>query len=678
MPLDHFLRDLAVVLVTAAVTALIFQRLKLPVVLGYLVAGVLVGPRTPPHLVADEATIQTLSELGVILLMFSIGLEFRVRQVIALAPTAGLTAAVEVSFMLALGYGVGHLLGWGSVGSLFAAGVVAISSTMIVAKVFEEHPPGREFRDFVYAVLIFEDLAAVLLLTILTSVGSSGVVSASLVGRVLAGLIVVLVVMLSAGMLVVPRAVRAAAQHWKPETMVLVGVGFCFGMAALAHAAGYSVALGAFLAGCLVAESGTGSQVEKEIRPVRDMFAAIFFVAVGMQFDPRSMIENWPLVIGFLLIVVLGKLLSISIGAFLAGRGVRTAVQTGMSMAQIGEFSFIIAGVGLQVGGAPPELYAVAIAVSALTAFTTPWCVRSAPSLALWVDRKLPHPLQTFASLYGSWVEVLRHTARRETPVTRVRRSVRLLLFDAVAVLVIVLGYVFLHRRLLELIGAQLTLPTGLARLLLVVGTVVLLIPFVFGTVAVAKGVGRDLAEAALPVPGPGKVDNALAPRRLLSLTLQIAVVLLVGAPLVAITQPFLPPFGGIAVLASVLVLLGIGFYRSASELEGHLRAGAELVVSALAKQSATEQPSVDLARRLLPGLGDFSAVRVAEGSEADTQTLAGLNLRGRTGATVLALLRGDRRIPFPEAGEKLESGDLVALTGTHEAIDAAKRLLSK
>ena len=171
---------------------------------------------------------------------------------------------------------------------------------------------------------------------------------------------------------------------------------------------------------------------------------------------------------------------------------------------------------------------------------------------------------------------------------------------------------------------------------------------------------------------------DPLAPRRLLSITLQIVAVLLVGAPLVAITQPFLPPFGGLAVLAGVLVLLGIGFYRSASELDGHLRAGAELVVSALAKQSAAEQSGVDLARRMLPGLGDFTAVRVGEGSEADTKTLAGLNLRGRTGATVLALLRGDHRIPYPEAGERLESGDLVALTGTHEAIDAAKRLLSK
>ncbi|HSR89747.1 MAG TPA: cation:proton antiporter [Gemmatimonadales bacterium] len=674
MPVHNFLRDLAIVLVTAAITALTCQRLKLPVVLGYLLAGFLVGPRTPPRLIADEASIQTLSELGVVLLMFSIGLEFRVRQVVALAPTAGLTAAVEVSGMLVLGYAVGHILGWTSLASLFAAGVVASSSTMIIVKTFEEEPPAREFKEFLFGVLIFEDLAAVLLLTILTSVASTGALTISLVGRVLAGLALALLVMLAAGMLVVPRAVRAAAQHWRPETMVLVGVGFCFGMAAVARAFGYSVALGAFLAGCLVAESGAGRQIEREIRPVRDMFAAIFFVAVGMQFDLVGIRDHWPLVLLFLLIVTMGKLTAVSVGSFLTGRGVRTAVRTGMSMAQIGEFSFIISAVGLQLGAVPSEVYAVAITVSAITAFTTPWTVRYAPALAGYVDRKLPHPLQSFASLYGTWVEALRRSpARGSRPA--VGRLLWLLLLDALAVLAIVLGYPIVHRRLINLIGTV-SVSAGVARLVLILVTLVLLAPFVFGIVAVARRLGLGLAAAALPPPGRGKVDNAFAPRRLMGLTMQIAVVLLVGAPLVAITQPFLPPFGGILVLAGVLALLGIGFYRSASELQGHLKAGAEVVVAALAKQSAADS-SVDLARRLLPGLGDFTAAQVGEGSEADDRTLTELNLRGRTGATILGLLRGHRRIPFPDAGERLQAGDLVALTGSHEAIAAAKALLT-
>ena len=677
-PLGHFLGDLALVLIAAAIITVVFQRLKLPVILGYLLAGVLVGPRTPPRLVADEATIQTLSELGVILLMFSIGLQFRVRQVIALAPTAGLTAAVEVSLMLGLGYLAGQLLGWDPVGSLFAGGVVSISSTMIVAKVNEDRPPPRDFTEFLYAVLVFDDLAAVILITLLTALGSGNAVSASLVGRIAAGLAVALTLMLAGGMLVVPRAVRVVARLWRPETMLVASVGLCFGMAALAQATGYSVALGAFLAGCLVAESGSGRQVESEIRPVRDMFAAIFFVAVGMQFDIHALVAHWPLAIGFALLVITGKLFGVSVGAFLAGRGVRSAVQTGMSMAQIGEFAFIIAGVGLHLRAAPPELYAIAIAVSAITALTTPWCVQFSEPLAAWVDRKLPHRLQTFASLYGSWVEMLRHARRPETRGRRIRRGFRLLLLDAAVVLLTVMGYAYIHRRLQDGSLVSSALPTELALATLLAATLALLAPFVLGIVSVSRGLGVEMAAATLPPPPKGKVDNALAPRTLLAATVQITAVLLVGIPLVVATLPLVPAFGGVLVLGGVLALLGLGFWKSAHELEGHFRAGAEVVVSALAKQSATDQPSVDVARQLLPGLGDFTAARVGELTEAAGRTLGDLNLRGRTGATVVALLRGDERVVFPEADMRLLAGDLVALTGSHDAIQAASLILKQ
>lgn len=673
---ESFLRDLAVVLAAAALTTLVFQRLRLPVVLGYLFAGFLVGPRTPPQLVSDEATVHTLAELGVILLMFSIGLQFRVRKVVALAPTAGLTAAVEVSMMLGLGYLAGHMMGLGTVGSLFAGGVVAISSTMIVAKVTEGEQGDHDFRDFVYAVLIFEDLAAILLITLLTALGASGTISASLVGRLTAGLVIGLLAMLTAGMLIVPRAVRAVAKLWKPETMLVASVGLCFGMAALARAAGYSVALGAFLAGCLVAESGSGNQVQQEIRPVRDMFGAIFFVAVGMQFDLQALTQHWPVALGFAALVISGKLVGVSVGAFLAGRGVRAAVRTGMSLAQIGEFSFIIAGVGLQLGTAPPELYAIAIAVSAITAFTTPWCVRIAEPLSAFVDRKLPPRLQTFASLYGSWVEMLRHTHRPQTPGSRMRRGVRFLVLDAVAILAVALGSSYLHDRLRAGSLGVAGYSDNLIRAVLVVGTLAIISPFLFGIVRIARGLGFELAAAALPLSPAGKVDNAVAPRRVLALTLQIAAVLLVGVPLVVATLPLVPDFAGVLVLVGVLVLLGVGFWRSARDLEGHFRAGAEVVVAALSKQSGRDQSSVDLARRLLPGLGDFTAVRVAEGGEGDGVTLGELNLRGRTGATVVALLHGDSRTPFPEAHAKLVAGDLVALTGSHNAIAAAQALL--
>jgi CPA2 family monovalent cation:H+ antiporter-2 len=245
-------------------------------------------------------------------------------------------------------------------------------------------------------------------------------------------------------------------------------------------------------------------------------------------------------------------------------------------------------------------------------------------------------------------------------------------------VLVVTVTYALLRERLLALFTSGAGLALGMARGLMLILVLVALAPFLVGMVAVSRRLGFELAGIALPSPGPGKVDNALAPRRLLAVTLQITTVLLLGIPLVVATQAFLPALPAVVVLTGVLALLGFGFWRSARDLQGHLRAGAQVVVAALAKQSAMEQPSVDIARRLLPGLGDFTAVRIVEGSLADGRTLGELNLRGRTGATIVALLRGDQRIAFPEAGERLGAGDLVALTGSHDAIDQAETELSE
>ncbi|HSB53220.1 MAG TPA: cation:proton antiporter [Gemmatimonadales bacterium] len=672
---EHFLRDLAVVLLAAAITTVVFQRLRLPVVLGYLLAGVFAGPRTPIRMVVNEATINTLASLGVILIMFGIGLTFRLRRVISLIPTAGLTALIELSLMVTLGYSAGQLLGWNSVASFFAGGVVAISSTMIVAKVLEESAPPRDLQEFVFAVLVFEDLAAVLLLTVLSAIGTGTTLSGPVLGRLIASLGVVLFAMLAGGMLVVPRALRFVASLLRPETMLVAAVGLCFGMAALAEKSGFSVALGAFLAGCLVAEAGIGRQVEREVRPVRDLFGAIFFVAVGMQFDPAALAAHWPLVLLFTLIVMFGKTLGVTVGAFLAGRGVKAAVETALSVAQIGEFAFIIASVGLAAGVVPPELYTVAIAVSAITAFTTPLFVRWSGALAQFVDRKLPGPIQTFASLYGSWIETLRHVPGSETPGQRVRRSLRLLLLDAAAVLAVTLSYALLRERILGLLTDDVGLPLFFARGALAFTVLAVIGPFIVGIVSIARRLGLELAQMAIPLPVRG-VDNAVSPRRLLANALQITTVILMGIPLVALLQAYLPALPAVVVLLGILALLGFGFLRSARDLQGHLKAGAEVVVAALAKQSATETASVDLARRLLPGLGDFTALRISEASPAHGRTLGQLNLRGRTGATIVALLRGDHRIAFPEAGEQLQAGDMVALTGSHDAIAAAEVML--
>lgn len=672
---EHFLRDLAVVLVSAGATTLLFHRLKWPVVGGYLVAGFLAGPGVPPSWVTDQETIRLLSELGVILLMFSIGLEFRLARLARAGPAAALAATVEIGLMLALGFSVGRVFGWSSIASLFFGGTVAVASTMILAKVLEERPVERELRESIFSLMLFEDLAAMVIIALLTAAATGeGLAGGRFLG-VAGRLLGVLVVFLIVGMAVVPRAARLIVRLRNPESMLVSMVGFAFGLSYVAAVAGFSVALGAFVAGMLVAESGAGQLVEEQVRPLRDMFAAVFFVATGMQLDIGLLREGWGVALALLAVVALGKPVAVMVGVFLSGRGLQSAVRTGLSVAQIGEFSFILIAVGASLGVVPRQFMAAAVAVSVVTAFLASWLARRADAIVEWVDRYLPHRVQMFVSLYGSWVEALQKASTQRTPWAQVRRSARWLALDALAIAGVTIAGAIVRQQL-AVVAAHAGVGPRVASGLVALVTVGMLAPFLLGLLRATKRLGEEIAEIAIPSPPSGKVDNGRAPRRVLGVAVQIAAILVSGGPVIVITQPFLPPLSGLAVLTVLLGLVGVIFWRRANDLFGHFQAGAELVVATLAKQSRSETVAFDPIRRMLPGLGDFTPVRVSPSSSCVDLTLGDANLRGRTGATVVALLRGDRKVVFPEASERLAAGDLVALTGSHEAIDAAARIL--
>ena len=345
-----FLQNLAVVLCVAAVATVVFQRLHQPVVFGYLLAGMIIGPHIPIPLVADPQTVRALSELGVILLMFSLGLEFSIRKLVQVSQKAGAVALFECSIMISVGYLVGQMLGFTRMESIFAGAITGISSTTIIVKAFQEQKVKGRVTELVFGILIIEDLIAIFLLTILTTISRSGAVSPTEILLTAMRLAMFLTALIGFGILTVPRAIRAVQKLGQPETTLVASIGICFAAALLALSFGYSVALGAFIAGSLVAESGHEVEIERLVRPVRDMFAAIFFVSVGMMIDPTALTEHWRAVLALTLAVIIGKVLAVTIGAFLAGHGRRTAMKAGMSLAQIGEFSFIIASVGVASG----------------------------------------------------------------------------------------------------------------------------------------------------------------------------------------------------------------------------------------------------------------------------------------------------------------------------------------
>jgi CPA2 family monovalent cation:H+ antiporter-2 len=676
-----FLENLALVLCVAAVTTVVFQRLRQPVVFGYLLAGMIVGPHIPIPLVADEAVVETLSEVGVILLLFSLGLEFSLRKLLAIGTTAGFVALAQSSGMVWIGYVLGQLLGWTTIESVFAGAIIAISSTTIIAKAFEEQGVKGRFTEIVFGVLIIEDLIGIFLIAILTTIASGAAVSAASLAITGARLATFLAGLLGIGLLLVPRIIRSVVRMNRPETTLVASIGICFAAAWAALAFGYSVALGAFIAGSLIGESGEEKVVEHLVHPVRDVFAAIFFVAVGMLIDLKIIGEHWGAVLMFSIAVIVGNFVLVTISSFLTGYNPRTAVQAGMSLGQIGEFSFIIAAVGLSSGATRDFLYPVAVAVSAITTLTTPWLIRGAGPVADWVDRKLPPSLQTFVSLYGSWIERVRRSPYDASAPPTTRRLVRLLLIDAVLIIAVVIGAALEAGRF----GALLHEGTGIsernARVIVYTAGLVIGLPLLIGLVRTARRLGSELAQKAIPSPERG-VDVGAAPRGAMVLTLQVAILAVVGIPIIAITLPFLPSYQ-YALLPLILVTIpAIAFWRSTMNLQGHARAGAEIVAmtlaSGMANAPATDaqaQADMERVRLALPGLGDPVSVRVGDASPASGRTLAELNVRGRTGATVLAILRDGEQVLIPSGPDRILAGDVLAIAGSGESVAAAREL---
>ena len=347
-------------------------------------------------------------------------------------------------------------------------------------------------------------------------------------------------------------------------------------------------------------------------------------------------------------------------------------------MAQIGEFSFIIAGVGLSLGAVRSFLYPVAVAVSALTTLITPFLIRASGPVASFVDRRLPHPVQTFVSLYGSWLSELRRARQHKSAWSQIRKLAGLLLVDLLAIATIVIAASVNIERVTAFAGEHLKLAPEFVRWLFVAAVLVLTVPFILGAVRIARALGVALTRAVFPT-DDGGFDRVAASRRALLVTFQLAILLVAGIPLAALTQPFVRFPVVILVLVGVLLLV-LPFWRSATNLHGHVRAGAQVILESLAlqAQSPPGAPSpLDEVHRLVPGLGDTAAVRLHVTDPVVGRTLKDVNLRALTGATVIAIEREHQSaIIYPSAEEVLRPGDLVVMTGTQEAVTMATQLM--
>lgn len=390
--LPHLITDLALILFSAAIITLIFKRLKQPLVLGYIIAGFLVGPyfNLTPSIV-DKENVETLAEIGVIFLLFSLGLEFSFKKLVRVGGAASVTAMVEIIFITVAGYFVGKMMGWNTMDSVFLGGMLASSSTTIILRAFDElGVKTQKFASIVFGVLIVEDIVVILLMVLLSTMAVTQAFEGTEMLYTVLKLLFFLAVWFLAGIFLLPTFLKKAKKLLNEETLLILSLGLCLGMVVLATQVGFSAELGAFVMGSIIAETTSAEKVEHLIKPVKDLFGAIFFTSVGMMIDPKAMVEYAQPILWVTLLTLFGKLFSTALGALLSGQPLKQSIQVGMSMAQIGEFAFIVATLGLSLGVISDFLFPVAVGASAVTTFTTPYMIKYTDRFYTAFEKMLP------------------------------------------------------------------------------------------------------------------------------------------------------------------------------------------------------------------------------------------------------------------------------------------------
>lgn len=642
--LAPLIRDLAVILGIAGLVALIFQKIRQPIVLGYLIAGVIIGPYTPPYeLISDIPSVKTLSELGVIFLMFSLGLEFSFHKLKRVGFSASATGLVEVILMLIIGFFTGLTIGWSFHDSLFLGAALSISSTTIIIKALEElNLKRRRFAELVFGVLIVEDLLAILLLVTLSTVVLTQKFFSIPMLWSAGKLVLVVGSWFLLGYFLVPTLVRRVAYYISEELLTILSIALCLFLACLAASFHYSAALGAFIMGSILAETSLVHRIEQLIEPVRNIFAAVFFVSVGMLIDPKIIFDHFGLVIFLTVITIMGKIITTSLGAFLTGQSVNTSLRAGFSMAQIGEFSFIIVGLGFSLGVINSSLYPIIVAVSAITTFATPYLIRYSATLEAAIEAKMPPPLKSFLDSYTAWIYHSQASAKDQ--ISYHKTWSRLILNGLIVAIIFTLTQNFILPKIKE-IAVPLFVTTSLAWLC----ALILSSPFIWAMLTSVQNV---------------KFVRKKNPSRTLIYFFSFFVPLAeVSILSVAYFRNWFVSLFLIGVAIIFFVLLYKKLEQSYQWFENHL-------VNNLRVQSINQLRYEELA----PWDRHLVEIRVNEHSPYIGCSLQQLQLREKYGINIVAIWRNGQVIFAPSNRQEIHAHDKLIVLGKDEQIEIFRR----
>ncbi len=635
--------DLGLILMTAAVAILIFKKIKQPLVLGYLIAGFLAGPHfTLFPSVKDVHNVEVWAEIGVIILLFSLGLEFSFKKLMKVGATSSVTALVQIASMVFLGYFVGQLMGWSTMDSLFLGVILSISSTTIILRAFDElGVKGQKFAGIVFGALIVEDIVAILMMVLLSTIAVSQQFSGmELVFSVLK-LLFFLILWFVGGIFFIPTLLKKAKNLLSDETLLIVSLALCLMMVILATMAGFSPALGAFIMGSIIAETTKAERIEHLVKPVKDLFGAVFFVSVGMLINPDTLVEYaWPVII-ITLLTVFGKTISSTIGTLISGQPLKQSVQTGMSLAQIGEFSFIIATLGMTLGVTSNFLYPIVVAVSAISTFTTPFMIKMSIPVYNKLEKILPNKFIKAIESYSSSSQTIKATSNW---ILFLRASIIQIIIHSVLIIAIIL---LSSRVFLPMVnGSQ------WANVAIATATLLCIAPFLYAL---------SLRKIAVKPYEELKAENKFrGPIRIVNLIRILFAVFYIGLLL----NSFFSNFIAFAALV-VFIVAYIAFPKKLQNFYDRIENRFMQNLNDRENAEATKSK-----RELSPWDAHMTTFEINAESNIIGKPLHLLALREKIGINIAAIKRGNFTINVPNRNEQIYPNDVLYIIGTDRQID--------
>lgn len=662
----NLVADLALILVAAGIFTIISKALKQPLILGYIIAGFIVGP----HLglfsqITDSEVVSEWSEIGIIFLLFALGLEFSFKKLIKVGSSALITAVTQCLGMFILGNLVGRLMGWSSMESVFLGGMLSMSSTTIIIKAYDDLGLKNEpYASLIFGSLVFEDLIAVLLMVLLSTMAVSNKFAGGemLMGLCKLGFFIVLWFLV--GIYLIPTVLKKAHRYINDEILLVVAIGLCFGMVSLASYVGFSSALGAFVMGSILAETLEGERINRLVSGIKDMFGAVFFVSVGMMVDPHVIAEHWGMILVLALVTVSGILLFSTSGAILAGQGLENSVHAGFSLAQLGEFAFIIAGLGCSLGVMREFIYPVVVTVSVLTTFTTPYMIKAAGPAYSWLSTHLPK--RVIRIIDAATDRANSPASDNEWRILLKNYITRVLLYGVVLIAILLGSQLFLDDLLLKIMPSVSPL---LRASVSVAVTLALMCPFLWGMAVSGSSIARSSDRLLKEKDSNAWRVIALAVLRML-LAMGFVIAVIVGHFDLSFTVVLL------------ILLVGILFFFFARNLLRKLSFFEDRFIENLNEKERMERMMTPVASSVSDKLAGYDVrtevIEIPQESGFAGRKLRDLPFRDVSGANVVKIMRGRKTLMIPSGEETIYPLDSLLVVGTSEQLNCLRSMVEE